>query len=62
MEKIWIRCPGWKKKVGGWDQKHPRSQIRLFSIPDTGSEFFHPGSASKNLDILPYKMSKLLEI
>ncbi len=31
------------------------SQIRLFSIPDPGSEFFHPGSASKNLRILTQK-------
>jgi hypothetical protein len=41
------------------------SQIRLFSIPDPGSNFSipDPGSASKNLSILTRKMvSKLWEI
>jgi hypothetical protein len=28
------------------------SRIRIFSIPDPGSELFHPGSASNNLRIL----------
>ncbi len=28
------------------------SRIRILSIPDSGSEFFYPGSASKNLSIL----------
>jgi hypothetical protein len=37
----------------------PRSDF--FSIPDTGSEFLYPGSASKNLNILT-QMSKILEI
>jgi hypothetical protein len=35
-----------------------------FSIPDPGSDFFHPGSASKNLSILTQKivfLSKLSE-
>jgi hypothetical protein len=36
-------------------------RIRLFSIPDPN--FLNPGSASKNLSILTYKLvSKLLEI
>jgi hypothetical protein len=29
--------------------------IRLFSIPDPGSDFFHPGSASKSESILSQK-------
>ncbi len=37
------------------------SRIRIFSIPDPN--FFHPGSASKNLSILTQKIvSKLSEI
>ncbi len=40
---------------------YPRSQIRFFPIPDPN--FFHPGSASKNLSILTQKIvSKLSEI
>ncbi len=31
------------------------SRIRLFPIQNPGSEFFHPGSASKNLSILTQK-------
>jgi hypothetical protein len=39
---------------------YPGSWIRLFSIPDPGSELFHPGSASKNVSILTQKMTSKL--
>ncbi len=44
---------------------YPGSRIRIFSIPDSGSKFFHPGpgSARKNISNLTQKIvSKLSEI